>query len=88
MEDSTSRKNKLKIIVNPDNVPILYTDHITITANSDGVVVNAVQKITGSNEARIVSRIGMSREHAKKLIEKLGKILLMTENAKPGKMKN
>lgn len=79
MEDVTNKKNKLKVTLNPDTTPILYTDNISISANEDGVVLNVVQKIAKSTQGRVVSRIGMSRKHAKKLVDSLGKILIVTE---------
>ena len=69
---------KPTININPDTTPILYTDRIFITINQFGVVFDVSQK-TG-NQTRIVARIGMSREHAKKLTTDLGKLLAVTES--------
>lgn len=67
------------LTINIDTTPILYTDNIFMTTNEDGVILDVAQKIIGSNQFRIVSRIGMSRNHAKKFVAELGKLLAMTE---------
>jgi len=76
-------KNKpsqeVRVSVNLDTTPILYTDNINMTANPDGVTFNVTQRLGPTNQARIVARIGMSREHAKKFVEKLGKLLLKSD---------
>jgi hypothetical protein len=65
--------------INPDVTPVLYTDNIYISANEDGLTLDVAQKIIGTNQARIVSRIGMSRTHAKKFLKELGNLLAITE---------
>jgi len=67
------------ISVNLDNTPILYTDNVFITTNDDGVVLDVTQKLATSNQVRIVSRIGMSRAHAKKFTAEMGRLLALTE---------
>jgi hypothetical protein len=68
-----------EININLETTPILYTDNINMTANGDGVVLNVMQRLGPTNKMRIVARIGMSRVHAKKFLEKFGKLLLVTE---------
>lgn len=63
--------------IHPDVPLILYSDNMNITTNKNGVVLNFMQK-TG-NTKRVISRIGMSREHAKEFVEKLGRLILMTD---------
>ena len=65
--------------INLDTTPILYTDSIFMTTNPDGVVLDITQRLGSTNQARIVSRIGMSRDHAKRFVSELGKLLLTTE---------
>jgi len=50
-----------------------------MTVNPNGVVLDIMQRLGPTNQVRIVSRIGMSREHAKKFLDKLGKLLLKSE---------
>ena len=67
------------VSVNLDSTPILFTDSIFITANEDGVTFDVMQKLGTSNQTRIVSRIGMSRTHAKKFAAELSRLLALTE---------
>lgn len=71
-----------QIDVNLDTTPILYTDNVSMTTNEYGLVMDCLQKLGPTNQLRIVSRIGMSRQHAKKMLEELGKLLAMTEGQK------
>ena len=65
--------------VNLDTTAILYTDNIFMNANEDGIVLDVGQKVFNTNQVRIVTRIGMSRNHAKKFVSEMGKLLAMTE---------
>jgi hypothetical protein len=69
-------KNQMQVSVNLDNTPVLYTDNIQMTANEDGVVLDVMQKLGNTNQARVVSRIGMSLEHAKKFAQMLGQYVV------------
>lgn len=74
-----SNQQELAVNINLDTTPILYTDNIFITTNPDGVVLDIMQKVGPTNQARIVSRVGMSREHAKRFAAELGRLMAMTE---------
>lgn len=71
-------KNQSSINLNPENTKILYTDMIYMNINEDGVTLDVCQKVGPTNQFHVVSRIGMSREHAKKLTTELSKILALT----------
>jgi hypothetical protein len=71
-----------QVSINLDTTPILYTDSVSMNTNEDGVVLDVMQRVGSTNQMKIVSRIGMSRAHAKKLVESLGKLLLITEGSK------
>ncbi|OGD62584.1 hypothetical protein A2160_06130 [Candidatus Beckwithbacteria bacterium RBG_13_42_9] len=73
---------QISVSVNLDNTPIYYTDNVQITTNPDGVVLDIIQRLGNSNQARIVSRIGMSREHAKKFSQELSRLLALTETGR------
>lgn len=81
MEDTKkqSEKKPLKFNINLDNTEILYTDNIFMNANEDGVTLNVGQKVFTTDQVKIVTRIGMSRSHAKKFVIEMGKLLAMTE---------
>ncbi len=75
--EAKKQKNQVQVSINLDSTPILYTDNINMNANPDGVVFNVMQRLGSTN--RIVARIGLSRKHAKKFVEKLGELLLKSE---------
>jgi hypothetical protein len=72
---------QVEVNLNLDTTPILYTDNVFIQTNEDGVVLNVGQMIVGTNQVRIVARIGMSREHGKKLVKEMGKLLAITQGS-------
>jgi hypothetical protein len=78
-KDEQKMEPQVSVNVNLDTTPILYTDNIFMTTNSDGVILDICQKLGSTNTVRIVARVGMSREHAKKVAAQLGKLLAMTE---------
>lgn len=73
------QNQEVAVNVNLDTTPILYTDTVFITVNDDGVVFDIGQKIVATPQTRIVSRVGMSREHAKKFLKELNRLLAVAE---------
>lgn len=69
----------VNINVNLDTTPIFYTDSISVTTNEDGIVFDFMQKLGPTNQVRIVSRVGMSREHAKKFYKVFGDGIKLVE---------
>ena len=65
--------------INLNKTPILYTDNIFMSVNENGVVLDICQKLGPTNKMRIVSRAGMSREHAKKFVSEFAKLITKTE---------
>ena len=82
MKDKNQEDQKVEVNLNLDTTPILYTDNIFMSSNEYGLVLDIGQNVVGTKQLRIVSRVGMSREHAKKFIEELGRLLAMTEGQK------
>lgn len=80
MTNDQKPERDLKVDVNLDTTPILYTDSICMTANPDGVVLDVEQHLVSTNRMRIVARIGMSRDHAKVFVKELNSLLLSTES--------
>ena len=68
----------VQINLSPDTTPIFYTDSIFMSTNEDGVTLDVGQKV-GPKQLKIVSRVGMSRNHAKKFVKKLSELLALTE---------
>ncbi len=59
--------------------PILYTDMVHVSANGFGVIINFLQGLAVDGKPSAIARVGMSREHAKSLIEVLEKTLRMSD---------
>lgn len=59
----------------PDDMPILYTDMINVASSKYGVVISFIQGIGSNGQPTVVSRVGMSYDHAKSVIEVLQKSL-------------
>ncbi|MCL4384140.1 DUF3467 domain-containing protein [Patescibacteria group bacterium] len=76
--------NKQMQVNMPVGLAVLYSDSIVINSNQWGVVFDFGQSM-GPNPAQtnIVSRIGMSREHAKALLEALKKNIEATTVPEP-----
>lgn len=82
----------------PADKPILYCDSVFVSSNQFGVVMDFVQAGFGATttankqQLNVVSRVGMSREHAKVMLETLLKNLEMSAEAesiaKKGNIKN
>ncbi len=82
LKGGTMAEEKAKpasINLNPETTRILYTDMIYINVNEDGVTLDVCQKVGPTEQFHVVSRIGMSRDHAKKLANELSKILALTQ---------
>jgi len=79
MDKNETQGQQFAINVNLDTTPILYTDNVFMATNPDGLMLDFGQRLSNTNQMRIVSRIGMSREHAKKIVVELGKLLAITD---------
>lgn len=55
--------------------PIVYTDMVHVVVNNYGVVMEFMQNATGNSSPQAVARVGMSKEHAKSVVELLQKSL-------------
>lgn len=68
-----------------DNNPILFTDVVDIMVNNYGVVMNFMQSggSSASAKPRPVAKVGMSREHAKSVLQILQVTLAQTEQILP-----
>jgi hypothetical protein len=67
------------MMVLPIDARIVYTDTVHVVANNHGVVMNFLQNAGPNNQTLAVARVGMSREHAKSVLELLQRTLDQTE---------
>jgi hypothetical protein len=65
------------------NTPILFTDVVDIMVNNYGVVMNFMQSSGPNSKPGTVARVGMSREHAKSVLQILQVTLSQTEQILP-----
>ena len=54
---------------------VAYTDMVHVSVNNFGVVLNFMQNVGPSNNPVVVSRLGMSKEHAKSVVDVLSRTL-------------
>lgn len=71
MSIDESGEIKNSVVVMPADARISYTDMAHVVANQYGVVLNFMQTNGPGNQPMVVSRLGMSKDHAKSLIELL-----------------
>jgi hypothetical protein len=86
LADNDKNEQGINLNINLDSTPVLYTDNILMSVNEDGVVLDIVQRVGNTNQARVVSRVGMSKNHAKKFVKALGDLVAQSEGiAQTGK---
>ena len=78
-EEKKVSDEQMALNINLDTTPVLYTDNVLITVNPEGVVLDFCQRLGTTNQIRVVSRIGMSREHAKKFLQSFETIIAQSE---------
>lgn len=76
---------KNSVMVMPVDARIMYTDMAHVMINNHGVVMNFMQSAGPNNQPLVVSRLGMSREHAESLLELLQQTLSQPTEAEPQK---
>lgn len=67
------------IMVMPSDARISYTDMVHVMVNNYGVVINFMQGAGPNNQPLAVARLGMSKEHAKSVLEVLKRTLESSE---------
>lgn len=53
----------------PNNAVVLYTDSAFVTTNEFGICIDFAQRLGSTNKHNVVTRVGMSKEHARALIK-------------------
>lgn len=80
MNDESGGAEQITVGVTPHDARIVYTDMIQVMVNNYGVIVNFMQGAGPSNKPLAVSRVGMSKEHARSVLEVLQKTLDQADN--------
>lgn len=77
--DFVADDDRAPAMVTAGDVRIVYTDIVHVVANNYGVVLNFMQGGGPNNQPLIISRVGMSREHAASVLELLQRTLSQSE---------
>jgi|AntRauTorckE6833_2_1112554.scaffolds.fasta_scaffold00046_19 transcriptional regulator with XRE-family HTH domain len=79
MQSFADNTQQAGAFVLPQDARVIYTDVTHASANRHGAVINFMQSAGPMGKPMIVSRVGMSREHAQNLLELLQSILHQPE---------
>lgn len=77
-EDGEAKQTKT-VVVSQQDARIVYTDMLQVMVNNYGVIINFMQGAGVNSHPLAVSRVGMSKEHARSLVEILTKTLKQAE---------
>ncbi|HOR23348.1 MAG TPA: DUF3467 domain-containing protein [Candidatus Saccharibacteria bacterium] len=89
-ETASLKRNKVLVhtaFISAADIKVLYTDMVNVNANRYGLIMDFFQGFGSDNQSIAISRIGMSREHAKNLVKILQKTLESSEDPKSKKDK-
>ncbi len=64
-----------KVVLAHVDQRIVYTDTVHVVVNSYGVVINFMQHAGKHDQTTMISRVGMSKDHARSVLEVLQKTL-------------
>lgn len=67
-KEDESKQPHLHLNIDAKLTPILYCDNFFISSSNYGVTFDFAQQV-GPNNQQVVSRIGLSFDHARKIIE-------------------
>jgi len=78
-EGNDDKKPKELNVHVPQDMQILFTDMVHVSGNKYGLVVNFIQGVGPTGKPTVVSRVGMSKEHAESLVDVLQKSIKNTD---------
>lgn len=78
--DDNSGIPQLTVSLMAQDTRIVYTDMVQVMVNNYGVIINFMQGASLGNNPLAVAKVGMSKEHAKSLVEILQKTIYDAEN--------
>ncbi len=61
-----------------------YTDMVHVSVNNFGVIINFMQNLGPQNQPVVVSRLGMSKEHARSMIDIVTKTIELADSGNVG----
>ncbi len=78
---TTFELNQPIAMMMPVDLRVVYTDMVHVTINNFGVVMNFMQTAGQGSQPLAISRIGMSKEHARSVLEILERSLKQSDDA-------
>lgn len=84
VEDVTEQIKQMAFVM-PMDVRVVYTDLVHVMVNNYGVVMNFMQNGGPNNQPLAIARVGMSKEHARSVLEVLQQTLDQAEQPLPPK---
>ncbi len=85
LDDEFVKQKVLQILL-PSDSRVIYTDMAHIMSNNYGIIINFVQTVGPGQPPIVVSRVGMSKEHARSIIKILEAAVAPEEDQKPPKL--
>ncbi len=83
---ATFELNQPIAMMMPVDLRVVYTDMVHVTINNFGVVMNFMQTAGQGSQPLAISRIGMSKEHARSVLEILERSLKQSDEANKPKL--
>ncbi|MCX6727631.1 MAG: helix-turn-helix transcriptional regulator [Candidatus Saccharibacteria bacterium] len=83
---STFELNQPIAMMMPVDLRVVYTDMVHVTINNFGVVMNFMQTAGQGSQPLAISRIGMSKEHARSVLDILERSLKQSDDANKPKL--
>lgn len=80
--------NQQIAMVMPGDLRVVYTDMVHVLVNDFGVVMNFLQGAGPGSQPLAVARIGMSKEHARSVLDLLDKSLKQSDQSRQTKVLN
>lgn len=91
MESISTQEKKVRVNV-PSGLQVLYTDTAFVTSRPFGITIDFAQFVGPTEQQNVVSRIGMSVDHAEAFIsvlkKKISEAKLLSKSSKPHEDKN
>lgn len=83
-EEMIATKQSRTVMISPQDARIVYTDMVQVMVNNFGVIINFLQGAGVNDKPLAVARVGMSKEHAKSVMEVLQKTLQQADELQVG----
>jgi hypothetical protein len=69
MANEEQEQKQMAINIDAKNNPVLYCDSFFVGSTEYGITFDFAQRVGPTNQQQVVARVGMSFDHARKIIE-------------------